>query len=394
MASDEILEDYSNGTYEYEEDIPEPGKTLISRLIMPVIYGIFSFTAVVGYSMVVYILANIIVSRAFLHVYVYVAALSLTDVLYLCTTPLTIIHMLENTWSFGENVCKFMFFCEGMHKCFSICLLVGLTADRHLAICHPLSSRPKRTIRAALKFVFISFITTALINSPFISFAKLSEISLDSESSVICGLQFPSLFQMLTKLELFTNSSENDTAHFFETPNDGGILTIWMSFGTYYMLFMFLCYHLLPGALIVYFSIRMCIGIDHQYRSTQRRSSKRSRVLKLIFAVVVVYFLCWSPFWFLQLFIRFAGMAVNDKIMAVIAKIIYTLPLLHVNLNSVFYTFLNKCLRQSYRRSFRPTSTSSNQPALRALQLESQLNRARKEAKGRSDSPSCLIDSA
>lgn len=367
----------TNFSYSYEEEEEkaiEQWPTDWQHLTVPIIYILLACSGLLIYGLVTCIIVNTLIAKAFIHVYVYVGALSLIDIVFLLTTPVTITHMLTTTWTFAQSTCKFIFFCEGLHKSLSICLITGLTGDRYLAVCHPLKFSYLRTPKAAVCFVIISALTSALVSFPLLWFAQLSP-GWVQKSAVICGLQFPTLH--------YTNEHFNSNL-LFESPSHAGISSVWLSSGTYYILLICLVYYVLPGVLVIFFSWQICrsVGRHIRFDSGERKSSAdRSRVIKLVFAVVVLYFACWTPFWLLQLFIRFSGMSMADRHLAVLAKVIYTLPLLNANMNAILYTFLNKCLRQSYKLSFRKRLSSVRRSsAFRELQMQSERLLTRRSA--------------
>lgn len=360
---------------EMESDFEElRGDNSAQSLLMPFIYIFFTLTGLIGNALVASMLVRIFLSGTFLHVYVYVCALCAVDFVFLLTGPITVTHMIVGTWVFDSTLCKVMFFCEGMHKSLSIYVLVGLTGDRFLAVCHPLSGAQHRNVRAAGAYVGLSCLALALTNAPLYLYSEISAFDLgeatDNLSSSVCSLNFPSIGVVAgdAPMEPLGNSS----ILYYESPDLGesgaperGFASIWTSFGTYYILFMFLCYHLLPGVLILGFTGLIFARLRQQFRANHRRSSTKTRVAKLIFAVVVLYFSCWSPFWVLQMFIRFSGVSPRDnEELVVVATVIYTLPFLHANANAVLYAFLNKSLRQAYKRAHTATNLRQSRARL------------------------------
>lgn len=320
------------------------------RILMPYIYTFLTATGLLGNGLVAIVLIQILRSGRFSHVYVYLLSLCVIDVLFMLTGPITITHMIVGSWIFDSNMCKLMFFSEGMHKSLTVYLLIGLTGDRYLATVYPLSSKVKRTIRAALIYVTLSSISVTIANTPLCAFAEITTYELEqqdfNQTLTLCNLHFPTLAS-------FDNAyleSNQSSQLYYESTNalDKGIPSVWESSGTFYFIFMFGFYHLFPGCLILYFTVKILGRLPKKITGNRRQNASKRRVISLVFAVVILYFSCWSPYWVLQMFIRFSGVDPRDHDSVVtIATIIYTLPFLHSNMNAVVYAFLHKNLKQA-----------------------------------------------
>lgn len=57
--------------------------------------------------------------------------LSITDLLLMCTVPMLVIDILEESWPFGKFGCKMFFIGESINKILSPLILAGLSYDRY-----------------------------------------------------------------------------------------------------------------------------------------------------------------------------------------------------------------------------------------------------------------------
>nr|XP_009666812.1 PREDICTED: P2Y purinoceptor 3-like [Struthio camelus australis] len=81
---------------------------------------------------------------------VYLVNLAIADLLYLCSLPLLIInYILQDTWPFGELLCKLVRFLFYANLYGSILLLTCISVHRFLGVCYPIRSLPYRTRRLA-----------------------------------------------------------------------------------------------------------------------------------------------------------------------------------------------------------------------------------------------------
>lgn len=81
---------------------------------------------------------------------IYLVNLAVADLLYLFSLPLLIInYILQDTWPFGELLCKLVRFLFYTNLYGSILLLTCISVHRFLGVCYPIRSLPYRTRRLA-----------------------------------------------------------------------------------------------------------------------------------------------------------------------------------------------------------------------------------------------------
>lgn len=302
-------------------------------IVLSGVYIVFTALGLLGNGVVITMIVRVLWSRRMvLNVYVYVLCLSAVDFVFLATGPMTIAFMLHGNWTFGTVLCKIAFFCEGLNKSMSIYLLVILSADRYLAVCKPTTSARYRSIKAASIALLILFTCVLITNVPIYKYASVVSRAMDNESGIAyCGMLFPKLNE---------TGSDNDP---------------WNHFGSYYTLTLISCYYVAPAALICFFYVQILGRLKEQYKALRKRSSssRRLKVTMSILSVIAFYFICWSPYWLLQMIIQFfphVTMASEEAqvVFLYLATSIYTLPYVNSSIDPILYAFLNKRLRKAY----------------------------------------------
>lgn len=303
-------------------------------IVLSGVYIVFTALGLIGNGVVITMIVRVLWSRRMvINVYVYVLCLSAVDFVFLATGPMTIAFMIHGNWTYGAALCKIAFSCEGLNKTMSIYLLVILSADRYLAVCKPTTSARYRSIKAASTALFILFTCVLITNVPIYKYATVTSRAMENDSGSIayCAMLFPKL---------------NET---------GSDADPWNHFGSYYTLTLVACYYVAPAALICFFYVKILGRLKDQYKALRKRSStsRRLKVTMSILSVIAFYFICWSPYWLLQMIIQFFPHITTTSeeaqvVFLYLATSIYTLPYVNSSIDPILYAFLNKRLRKAY----------------------------------------------
>ncbi len=129
---------------------------------------------------------------------------------------------------------------------------------------------------------------------------------------------------------------------------------------TYYA---FLLGFLFPVSMITTFYILVLIRLNHirrKHRSEMKQRSHR-KVTRIVLAVITAYFICWVPYWFLQIFITIDplihSLRLNFSILPMNTNMRFLKELTHLTtiigyanncLNPVLYVFLSESFREEY----------------------------------------------
>ncbi|EHB13368.1 P2Y purinoceptor 4 [Heterocephalus glaber] len=143
---------------------------------------------------------------------IYLVNLIVADLLYVLTLPFLIItYILEDSWLFGELLCRLVRFLFYTNLYGGILLLTCISVHRFLGVCHPLRSLPYRTRRHAqlgattswtlvilqllptLVFSHTDYINGQMICYDMTSPGKFNQYYTYSMVLMLSGFVFPSL---------------------------------------------------------------------------------------------------------------------------------------------------------------------------------------------------------
>ncbi|KAG9261429.1 C3a anaphylatoxin chemotactic receptor-like [Astyanax mexicanus] len=88
-------------------------------------------------------------------------SLALSDFLFCCTLPFSVIHVIMKDWIFGLFMCKLMFFAVYFNWFSSIFVLAIVSVDRCVLVKFPVWAQNKRTVRKASVIVLLVWIISA-----------------------------------------------------------------------------------------------------------------------------------------------------------------------------------------------------------------------------------------
>jgi hypothetical protein len=120
---------------------------------------------------------------------------------------------------------------------------------------------------------------------------------------------------------------------------------------------------LIPGSMITIFYVLVLIRL-HQIRQKHRSELKQRshrKVTRIVLAVITVYFICWVPYWFLQVFITIDplihSLGGRSSILSANTNMRFLKELTHLTtvigyanncLNPLLYVFLSDLFREEY----------------------------------------------
>ncbi|XP_011262419.2 neuropeptides capa receptor [Camponotus floridanus] len=180
-------------------------------------------------------------------------------------------------WALGAGLCKIRAYVSEMSSYVSVLTIVAFSMERYLAICHPLRvysmsglKRPTRFILAAWSIAMISAI-------PFAIYTKVNFVEYPpgsgnySADSAICAMLLPDM----PKFPLYELSS----IVFFLIP-----------------MFIILVVYTRMGLKIKSSTKKMLGPIQGFVHGDSRQTQSRKSVIRMLSAVVIMFFLCWAPF--------------------------------------------------------------------------------------------------
>ncbi|KAM4526910.1 somatostatin receptor type 2 [Fundulus diaphanus] len=239
--------------FHFEKNIDDFGIT------MAFLYLVVCIVGLAGNSLV--IIAILKLDKMSSSTTVYVFNLALADGLFMVGLPFIASQNFKDQWVFGNTACKVIMVLDGINQFTSVFCLSAMSIDRYMALAKPLQSARWRTPSCAkVVTIFLWFFSLLTILPMALHF---------SADHGFCGPEFA-------------------TESWFV-----GIL-----FYTFVMGFA------LPFTLMTVFYTAMLISLRSQRRhsSVPNREGRRfeQQITKMVVAVVVVFGMCWLPFYTLN----------------------------------------------------------------------------------------------
>ncbi|XP_008825064.1 C-C chemokine receptor type 5 [Nannospalax galili] len=302
----------SSSTYTYDIDygMSEPCQKInvkqSAAQLLPPLYSLVFIFGFVGNILVVLILISCKKLKSMTDIYL--LNLAISDLLFLLTLPFWA-HYAANEWIFGDVMCKLFTGLYHIGYFGGIFFIILLTVDRYLAIVHAVFALKARTVTFGVLTSGITWVVAVLASLPGIIFTR----SQKEDFHYTCSPHFP-----------------NSQYHF------------WKSFQTLKMVLLSLVLPLL--VMVICYS-----GILHTLLHC-RNEKKRHRAVRLIFAIMIVYFLFWTPYNIVLLLTTFQeAFGLNncnsssrlDQAM----QVTETLGMTHCCINPIIYAFVGEKFR-------------------------------------------------
>ncbi|XP_059149128.1 uncharacterized protein LOC131936237 [Physella acuta] len=315
---------FDDATTASPSDSGESQALSVLPYITSVFYMIICVLGLVGNCLVIYVVLMFAKMKTVTNMYI--LNLALSDVLFLTVLPLLATTAIIRHWIFGFAMCKIYFVMYSINQfggAFNLCVM---SADRYLAVCHPIRSLRYRTPRIALFLCLCIWSVAFLVMMPIILYSTTVEWQ-HQKGRYSCRIYWPE-----SKL------ISSDKAF------------IWYSF---------ILGFALPVSLISVFYVLVVVRLRHvgpAKKSKEKRKSHR-RVTRLVLAVVAVYVVCWLPYWLFQGVLVFMDIMKSHPELMFLFHGFTILSYANSMLNPFLYAFLSDNFRKSFVKAFKCVST-------------------------------------
>ncbi|XP_072417088.1 C-C chemokine receptor type 4-like [Chiloscyllium punctatum] len=321
-TTENLFSTFSDYNYDYGEQFApcdtQSAKTF-GATFLPVLYSLVFLFGLLGNTLVLW--AVLKHRRLKKLTDIYLLNLSLCDLLFVSTLPFWAYYAAKQ-WIFGEAFCKIVSAAYELGYNGGTMFIILITVDRYLAIVHAVFSVRTRTVRNGIISSVVMWCVALVASSPTMIF---STIQPDGERYV-CHTFFPQ-----------------------------GNVSNWNLFNLFKAIVLGFC---VPLAIMVFCYTRIIQTLQ------KNRSYKKHRAIKLIFTVVVVFFVFWTPYNVVMLLESLREQNVltgcQFRIHLLIAQqITGSIAFVHCCLNPVIYAFLGEKFRfylQSLLKSCLPPS--------------------------------------
>lgn len=142
----------------------------IGNVIAIVLYLVVCVVGLFGNSLVIYVVLGF--SKMQTVTNRYILNLAIADECFLIGIPFLLTTMYLNEWVFGPFLCKFYMISTSITQFTSSIFLLIMSADRFIAVCHPISSPRFRTPLVSKIVSLIAWGMSALIMLPIMLYGE------------------------------------------------------------------------------------------------------------------------------------------------------------------------------------------------------------------------------
>ncbi|XP_076593718.1 C-C chemokine receptor type 1-like [Chaetodon auriga] len=234
--------------------------------------------------------------------------LALSDLLFLITLPFYTHFSRVSTWPFGDFMCRFSAVSHNTGFFSSIFFMVAMTMDRYLAIVHSLKVTQFRTLKTGIILTVVVWMLSLSVSLPASIFTKVT----NGSYGMSCHSDFENKHWRLYSL--------------FASNILGLVIPL---------LVMVTCYSGIISTLL------------------NMKGAKKHRVVKLIFSIIVAFFLFWAPYnicLFLK-FLKSEGKLEGDECnleanLGLALTVTEPIAFSHCCLNPIIYAFVGQKFRK------------------------------------------------
>ncbi|XP_067613551.1 somatostatin receptor type 2-like [Eurosta solidaginis] len=292
----------------------------VADLSTLILYSFVCIVGLCGNTLVIYVVLRY--SKMQTVTNIYILNLAIADEFFLIGIPFLLYTMRICSWRFGDFMCKIYMVSSSITQFTSSIFLLIMSADRYIAVCHPIASPKYRTQHIAKIVSAIAWLTSAVLMLPVIFYA--STVSQEDGVNLSCNIEWPETYKK--------HSATTFTLY-----------TFFLGFAT--PLCFILCFY--------YLVIRKLQTVGSKHKSKEKKRSHR-KVTRLVLTVITVYIFCWLPYWVSQLALINSNPIENQLSRFEIFIFLLLFFLIYVNsaMNPILYAFLSDNFRKSFSKAF------------------------------------------
>ncbi|XP_071793466.1 somatostatin receptor type 2-like [Asterias amurensis] len=288
---------------------------------------IVCITGLIGNSMVIFVVLRYAKMKTVTNLYILNLAIA-DDLFMIALVFLSIATLAGNNWIFGPVLCHVVYAIDGLNQFTSVFCLTAMSMDRYVAVCHARRVRGYRTLRLAICVNFGVW---------FLALAAASPMNIVTRYTVyngtpVCYFNFESVFG-----------------------KDAVVITQKL----------FMIYTTLMGLVIPLVIISVCyssIVVRLKKLGTRTGKMKKSRkVNRVVFFVVLAFFMCWWPFYVWRTIVVFVPCLAQQWFNGLVLDFTMCLGYLNSCANPLLYGFLSGNFKKSFRKVWNCTQETEIQ---------------------------------
>lgn len=290
-----------------------PDHEQYNNVLMPSIFGVICFFGITGNCILIYTIVK--KTKFCSHPSVpdiFIFSLSIADLLFLLGMPFLIHQLVGNgSWCFGGTMCTVITALDSNSQIVSTYILTVMTLDRYLATVHPIRFKHVRTPFVAGAAVALVWVFSLVSITPVWMYTGLMGLK---DGSVGCALLLP-------------NPATD---------------TYWFT------LYQFFLGFALPLVVIcsVFFKILQNMSATVAPLPQRSLRVRTRKVTCMAVAICLAFFLCWAPYYILQL----AHLGVQRPSFAFLY--VYNIAISLGYANSCINPFIYIVLSETFKRQF------------------------------------------
>ncbi|XP_077475463.1 somatostatin receptor type 5-like [Stigmatopora argus] len=280
------------------------------RMITAVVYSIVFIVGLLGNSLAIFVLIRYAKMKTVTNIYI--LHLAVADELYILGIPFLATNSVLYYWPYGDFFCKACMTADAMSQFMSTFCLTVMSIDRYLAVVHPIRSGTWRRPQVAMILSGMLWLVSFLVVMPVTIYSHVQE-SLNT-----CNITWPEMQPWWSVVFILYTS----------------ILGFFVP-----LLVISICY------LLIVIKVRSA-GV--RAGVTKRRKSER-KVTRMVVIIVLVFVICWMPF-FTTNIVNLVYIIPENDATASVYFFLVTLTYVNSCANPILYGFLSDKFRQSFQR--------------------------------------------
>ncbi|XP_034938059.1 somatostatin receptor type 2-like [Chelonus insularis] len=286
----------------------------VVTVVNQILFSIVCIMGLLGNTLVIYVVLRY--SKMQTVTNMYIVNLAIADECFLIGIPFLVTTMSLRYWPFGKIMCKAYMTTTSINQFTSSIFLFIMSADRYIAVCHPISAPKMRTPFISKVVSATAWLTSALFMIPIILYANIEEV----ESGVNCNIYWPD--------------------------NHGGQTTF-----TLYSLILGFAIPLTFILIFYFLVIRKLQTVGPKNKSKEKKKSHK-KVTKLVLTVITVYVLCWLPYWITQVALIYTPPKQCQSPISITAFLLAGfLSYSNSAMNPILYAFLSDNFKKSFLKA-------------------------------------------